>query len=252
MILEALIAASLGLMIYLAIPVLAMTAPVRIRERVGRFYFKLGAKSLKQFTLVRRVLSGYDIKPIAVDDEQKLLQVTLTSSTLGEDNTYRFADPDNRIKRLWNKPLGLNFEKVPAAVDAELSEWGYWARQKQNEEGMVDTATDGGDEKPRVDPYIPASSNLRLADPIDAFELVANDVDAENIKTAEKITEKRYEKYGEGIGLGQTVRAMMSYGVGVGGVMAVQYLNEQVMSGGGGSDPISAPTIMIDLVGVML
>jgi len=248
MILELLIVASLGVLAYIGLPFVVMNAPVPIRKKVGTFYLKNGVKSLKQFTLVRRVLSGYDIKPIQVDDEQKLLQVTLTSSTLGEDTTYRFADPDNRIKRLWNKPVGLNFEKIPAAVDAELSEWGYWAREKQNSEGLI--AEDGDSQ--RVDPYLEVDSRLRLVDPIDAFEIVANDVDAENIKTAEKITEKRYEKYGEGIGLGQTVRAMMAYGVGVGGVMAVQYLNEKVIGGGGGSGVIEAPTLMMDMVGVML
>jgi len=131
----AVLAVVFGMMLYFMVPVLSNVAPVEIRQTVGTFYLKLGAKCLKQFTFVRRVLSGYDILPISVDDEQKLLQVTLSGSTLGEDTQYRFADPDNRIKRLFNKPVALAFELVPSAIDASMAEWGHWANEKENNEG---------------------------------------------------------------------------------------------------------------------
>lgn len=227
------LAAVLGFLVYVAVPVSAVSAPVEWRKKIGTFYFKLGTRALKQFTLVRRVLSGYDVKPINVDNEQKLLKVTLSSSTLGDDEEYRFADPDNRVMRLFNRPIALAYEKVPAAVDAELSEWGHWAIEKKNEEGLV--VEDAGEEK--VDPYVEASDEMRLVDPVDVFALVPNNVDPENIKTTEKLTEKRFEKYGSGVGLKESLRVMIGFAVGMGGVVGVRYVNEEMIDGGGGGPP---------------
>lgn len=240
----AILASVFGFMLYVIIPVGAMAAPVHIREKIGTFYLKLGSKSLKQFTFVRRVLSGYDILPIGVDDEQKLLEVTLSGSTLGEDNQYRFADPDNRIGRLFNKPIALAFELVPAAVDAELSEWGHYIDEKAEDHGLID---DEG-ERTRVDPYVEADSNLRLVDPMDFYSAVTNDVDSENIKTAEKITKKRYEKYGDGIDMAQTLRVLIGFGVGATAIILMHYINTEMMSGGGGppgSDIVGNETMML-------
>lgn len=230
-----------GFMVYMGLPVVMMTAPVEIREKVGRFYYKLGARSLKQFTLVRRVLSGYDVVPIKVDDEQKLLKVTLSSSMVGEPNEYRFNDPDNRIMRLFNKPVTLAFERIPAALDAELSEWGHWVREKAQNEGLVDGDYVNDPENVEVDTYFEAQDDLRLIDPIDAFEVVPSDVNPENVKTAEKKTKQRFEKYGDGVGLKETLRVMIGFAVGMGGVVAVQYANTELIGSGGGG--VEAPVV---------
>lgn len=256
-IVTAILSVVFGFMLYTLIPVVSMAAPVAIREKVGTFYLKNGARCLGQFTFVRRVLSGYDILPISVDDEQKLLQVTLSSSTLGEDNEYRFSDPDNRVSRLFSKPVAIAFELVPAAVDAELAEWGQLVKQKEENEGMV--ATDGGEA--RVDPYVEADDDLRLVDPLDVYNLVTNDVDSENIKTAEKITKKRYEKYTDGVDLAQTMRVLLGFAVGAGGLMIMHYINNEFIGGGSGGPPGSgivdsetlfiAPQLLLDS-GVLL
>jgi len=249
-ILTAAIAASAGLMVYLAIPAVVMNAPVHIRQRVGRFYLKLAARSFKQFTLVRRVLSGYDVLPIKVDDEQKLLQATLSSSTLGSDNKFRFADPDNRIKRLFNKPVALCFELVPAAIDASMAEWGHWVNEKATDKGFWSADYLKQPNDVAVDTYVETGDGLRIIDPVDAFNIVGNDVDAENIKTTEQLTKKRYEKYNPGMGLKQTARVAIGFAMGAGGFVGIQYFNEEIM-GSGGSGP-SAPivgneTIMVNI-----
>lgn len=255
----ALLACVAGFMLYVAIPIAAMAAPVQVRETVGTFYLKLGAKCLKQFTFVRRVLSGYDILPISVDDEQKLLEVTLSGSTLGEDNEYRFADPDNRIGRLFNKPIAIAYEQVPAAVDAELAEWGHWVREKEANSGLM---AEGG-ENARIDPYVEATDSLRLIDPMEFFAVVTNDIDSETIRTAEKKTKKRFEKYNEGVSLEESLQVMMGFAVGAGGVMAMHYVQTKVIGGGSDGPPGSGivgeemmsvapdPTPLLDLV-VML
>lgn len=228
------VAAMLGLLVYIAIPMLAGSLPVQLRQKIGQFYFKLAARSLKQFAFVRRILSGYDVYPIEVDDEQKLMKVTLSSSMVGDDNTYPFKDPDNRIGRLMNKPIALTYELVPAAVDAELSELGHWIGEKANNDGLNhgDMQTD---DTVTVDPYVKLENNQRLIDPIDAHELVPNAVDPENVKSAEEKTKKRFEKYGGGPGAAEIMTGLMGFAAGVGAILVLEYFMSEVIGGGGGS-----------------
>lgn len=244
------LAASLGFLVYLAIPFVVMGSAIEVRKRVGRYYLKLGTKSLKQFAFVRRVLSGYDILPIDVDDEQKLLKVTLSSSTLGENNEYRFKDPDNRILRLFNKPVALAYEQVPAAIDAELAELGHWVHEKHVDEGLWDGDMSDPDNV-SIDPYVEVSDGLHLVDPIDAYNVVVNDVDAENIKTAEKKTKKRFEKYSGGFSPMQMLSGVLGFATGVGGVMALRFFQDKFLDGSSASPPPNPVPILVDL-GVVL
>lgn len=232
--LRAAIFASAGFMVYLAIPILVTSAPVHIREKVGTFYLKLSARCLKQFAFVRRVLSGYDVFPISVDNEQKLLNVTLSSSKLGSDSEYEFNDPDNRILRLFSKPVALTYEGIPAAVDAELAEIGHWVREKDNNEGLWSGDFNDPDSV-KIDPYVEMSDSLRLCDPIDTFELVTNGVDPENIKTTEKLTKKRFEKYRNSIGATEVLSTVVGFFSGVGGMVVLEYINTKLLDGEGGS-----------------
>lgn len=257
-ILRAAIAASLGMMVYLAIPILFTNAPVYMRRRVGSFYLKLSARALKQFAFVRRVLSGYDVMPIDVDDEQKLLNVTLSSSTLGSDSVFEFNDPDNRISRLYSKPAVVAYENIPAVVDAELAEIGHWVGEKENEDGLW-SGDPQDPESVTVDPYVEMDTGLHLVDPIDAFELVGNGVDPENIKTTEKLTKKRFEKYKTNIGATEVISTVVGFFAGLGGMMLMEYVNTTLLDGEGGSG-VDIPmnpglvdtTHLVDLVVMLL
>lgn len=239
------LAASLGFMIYLAVPFVVMTFPIEVRHKVGTFYFEKAAKCLKQFVFVRRVLSGYDVLPINVDDEQKLLKVTLTSNLTKDDNEYRFQDPDNRIKRLYNKPVALAYEQVPAAIDAEMAELGHWLHEKNVNEGLWSGDMQEPDSV-TVDPWLKMKRGLRLVDPLDAYQLVVNDVDAENIKTSEQLTKKRFEKYGSGVSAVQLMSGVLGFFAGIGGMMALKFFNQKVLDGGGGA-PESPIPVMIGI-----
>lgn len=236
----ALVAASSGLLAYLLVGFLGYMLPIGARYKIGKTYLKMSARCFKQFTFIRRILSGYDILPIGVDAEQKLLKVTLDSSLIGSDKKHRFVDPDNRIKRLWNKPVAISMENVPAAIDAELSEWGYWVREKRANKGLWSGDLEEDYDNVTVDPYVEMDSSMRLVDPIDAFELVGNSVDPENIRTAEQLTKKRYEKYGSKVGMAETVGVIMGFAVGIGAIAGVQYLKQSILDGAGGTGP-SAP-----------
>jgi len=240
------IAASLGILVYILIAMLAFVAPITVREQIGKFYLKLGARCLKQFTFVRRVLSGYDVHVIEVDEEQKLLTVTLSSPLLGDDNEYRYQDPDNRVMRLFNKPVSINFELVPAAVDAELAEAGHHVREKKTDEGLWEGDHEENPDDVVVDPCVEMTDEVRLIDPMDVFNLVANDVDPEDIKTAEKKTLKRFEKYGASFDPVQFVSGAMGFAIGIGGVMALQYFQQEIIKGGSSGD-VSSPEIPIQM-----
>lgn len=248
------VAAMLGILVYIAFPMCAMVLPVELRQKIGTFHFKLAARCLKQFTFVRRVLSGYDIMPIKVDDEQKLLKVTLSSSMTGSDNSYPFKDPDNRIKRLFNKPVALAYEQIPAAVDAELAEHGHWVGEKAREEGLVQGDPYKDPDSVTVDPYYEMDAGLRLIDPVDVFNVVGNDVDPENVKTAENLTKKRFEKYSDGVGMTEMMTGILGFSVGVGAIMVMQYLQQNVISSGGGgstdlpSSPLGMTHVAMDMV----
>jgi hypothetical protein len=257
------IAGSLGVLAYLLVPVLAFLTPIETRRAIGEAYLKMAARSFKQFTFVRRVLSGYDVLPISVDAEKKLLKVTLKSKMVGSDKEFQFSDPDNRIKRLYNKPVAIAFELVPAAIDAELAELGHWVREKNMNEGLWSGDPNGDPEAVKVKPYVEMPDHLHLVDPIDAFEIVPNSVDPENITTAVELTRERYRKYGSKIGLAETMGTIMGFAVGIATVAVLRYFNRNIMdnSGGGGlSNPIGSydlgsgfiyPTVGPDVVNAL-
>lgn len=240
---------ALAILVYIVASMTAMVLPVELRKKVGGFHFKLAARCLKQWTFVRRILSGYDVMPISVDDEQKLLKVTLSSSLASDDNEYPFKDPDNRIKRLFNKPVALTFEQIPAAVDAELAEAGYWVGEKSRDEGLVNGDPYKDPDGVSVDPYVEMDDGLRLVDPVDVFHIVGNDVDPENVKTAENLTKKRFEKYTTGVGMTEMMTAIMGFCVGWGAILVMEYAKQNIIGsgGGGGSDLPSSPLGMTHL-----
>lgn len=225
------IALSLGALVYLLPPMLGPSLPMGLRQKVGNFYYGHAMRSFRQVAFVRRILGGYELLPISVDDEQKLAQVTLDSGIISSDKKLPFKDPDNRIKRLFSKPVALVIEDVPAAIDAELSEMGYWLRQHETKRGLEQNGT--------INPYVPMSKGLRIIDPLDTLSLVSKDVEPENVETTKQLTEKRFEEYGSNLGMAETVGTLTGFGVGIGAVAAIQYFKQQILDsgGGGGSGP---------------
>lgn len=250
-IMTSLLALSLGFLCYILVAMVAIGLPITLREQIGRFYLKLAARALKQWTFVRRVLSGYDVKRINVDEEQKLLKVTLTSPMLGDDNEYRFEDPDNRIMRLMNKPVALSFELIPAALDAELSEEGYHTGEKATNEGLWDGDHETAPDEVVVDPFVRMTDDLRLIDPIDVLNLVTNDVDPENIKSAEEKTKQRFSKYGGAVSPMELAGGAMGFIVGMGGILGIQYFQSEILSESSGGMP-QGPTMPMHVADVAL
>lgn len=229
----AMISLSFGFMCYLLVAAAGGMAPVDVQTRIGRFYYSLAMKSFGQVAIVRRLLGSYELLPIGVDDNHKVAEVTLSSGVISDDKKLPFKDPDNRLKRLFAKPLALVVEDIPAAVDAELSEFGYWAREHDISRGIL--RADGGTKK--IDPYFRMSDGLRIVDPLDSLALVPKAIQPENIETAKQLTKKRFEKYAGRFGVVETAGLILGFAVGAGGVAAMQYIRERVLPGGGGGAP---------------
>lgn len=233
------IAFSLGLLIYLIPAVVAQTLPVEDRRRVGLYYYKNSLKSYRQVAFVRRQLAGFELLPITVDDEQRLAKVTLSSGLISDDKELPFKDPASCIGRLFNKPIAIVPETIPAAVDAKLSEIGYWReRQILNEGGERKIGEDEhGNPLFEVNPWVKVGTGLRIVDPIDIRSLVAKDVQPENVKTTEEMTKARFREYGQKVGLAETAGLMTGFAFGIGGVAVLSYIRNRILDGGGGSTP---------------
>lgn len=247
----AVISFSLGLLGYIALPVLANAMAIDIRECTGQFYYGLAIKSLRRIAIVQRLLGGFELRRFNMDDEQKVGKVTLDSGLLGSDKTLEFTDPASRIKRIGDKPLALLVEGVPAAIDAELAELGYWVREQDIESGTETVDPDTG-EVEGVSPYVPMSSGLRVANPGDVRSLLLKSVRSEDIETARELTKKRYEKYGSMVGMQETLSLAIGYGIGVGSVALLEYVRVELLDGGGGGGIGSggtAPPIPPQLLG---
>jgi hypothetical protein len=250
----ALIFFSFGLLIYLGVPALGGVMPLQWRLAIGSWYYSMSLRSFRKLALVRRILGGYELLPIDVDDEEMSAQVTLSSGLLSDDKNLPFKDPLNVVKRLHKKPATLLIEKVPAAIDAELAEIGYWTEQKAIDVGLED--------QEKVDPFIDVSRGLRVADPVDALNVVSKDISPENIKTAKEMTKRRFEKYGSNVGMVEGVATFMGFAVGIGGTVFIWYLkNKSAVTSGGGGQPVNpAPPIggmqamqpLVDALMVML
>lgn len=245
------VALGLGFLVYLIPPAFAALAGINVQRKIGNFYFDLSAKSFKQVALVRRMLSGYELLPIGVNDEEKHAQVTLSSGILGDDKKLPFKDPDQRIKRWCNKPFAIVPETVPAAVDAELSELGYWWARHDEENGIVSNG--------KVQSYFTGETGHRLIDPMDAVYLLVKDAEPESVETAKQLTKQRFSKYGNRLGLSETVGVVGGYIAGAGIVMVVRYVQTNVIEGGGGGmgggSPVPVPmgdlSPMLDVVATL-
>lgn len=245
------IALSLGYLLYLGLPFAVQSLSIHKRHPVGNWYLRKAVRALKHFAIVRRTLSGYSIYRLGVDDDRDdLLEITLDSSTLGSDKKFRFKDPDSRMKRILSKPLALAYQKVPAAIDAELAELGHAVREKNLQQPMIIKR----EEEPNVvDMHVPVEDGIHLVDLVDTFELVPNAVDPLNIQTAEEKTKERFN-FGSNVGLKESAGMVMGYIVGAGGTAGIKYLNNNVsgFGGGGGGQLPEVPMVLFDLLVVAL
>lgn len=235
-----LIMVCLGLLVYFATPILAPALPVDLQRRVARYHSDLAMRAYQQVALVRRKLGTFELYPLSVNDEEKLAQVTLDSGIVSDSEKLEFADPDNRMLRLHRKPFALVYEGIPAIIDAELAELGYWTRERDTERGLY------REPEEKVDPFLPMSDSLRVVDPGHLAHLAGKAIEPENIKTARQLTKERFSKYGQKVGMAETIGVITGFAVGAGGVAAMQYVKTNLLDGGGKTDPGS--TIPISTV----
>lgn len=259
------ISASLGLLVFLLVPMLAGAGGIHLRQKVGRWFTSLMMKCYQQLAFVRRVFGGYDLYPMAINDDRKMGEVTVSSGVISDDKKLPFRDPDSRIKRLQGKPVCELEQDIPAAISPELSELGHWLREHDDamdEEtctacngagrtvGELCQACDGHGENTIINPYVEMDSTMRVSDPRDALALVGSSVEPETITTAETLTEKRFSEYDNDIGAVEVTATFVGFAVGAFGLAGLQYVRQNVLDGGGGGGPPTSSPIPLMLDGV--
>lgn len=254
---------SLGMLVFLLVPILAAGGSIETRLRVGRWFNDLAMKCFDSgLALVQRVFGGYDLLPMAINDDRKMAEVTVSSGIVSDSKKVPFRDPDERIKRLQGKPCCELLQDVPAAISPELAEKGYWLREH---DGLVQTracdqcggtgrvdgarcaACDELGQITGVDPYVEMGDQMRVVSPKEVLAIPGCSVEPETIETAETLTEKRFSEYAGNIGAVEMGATFVSFAVGAGVVAGLQYLNTNVIESGGSTEPTSPVPLMLDV-----
>jgi len=238
----ALLALQLGLLAVILLPLLGQLVALDIRQRIVSPYYKWAETVLGPCAIVWRRLGRPTIKPIEIDDEREVAEVTQTSGTLSDDQKLPFRDPADAKRPLFSKQLTVVPEGVPAAIDAEMAELSHWFNQ-QASRGHLETG-DG-----RIDPHLPVPEAARTVNPLDVLNVLDEDVTSEDIKTTERHTEARFQKYGGGPSAKEAGAMFVSFAVGAGIVMGAVYLRQEVLGDGGGSagGSTTVPIPMVDV-----
>jgi len=125
-------------------------------------------------------------------------------------------------------------EGIPAAVDAQMAELAHWFDEKARRDGLEN-------DEGQIDPWVPMSTQARSVDPLDIEKALDTDVTPEDIKTTERHTRARFQKYGGSPTAKEAGAMFVSFAIGAGVVMAAVYLRTEVM--GDGSTEVSGPSI---------
>jgi len=236
----ALISFLVGFGIPIVVPLLAGLGGIDARRRIMGTYLGWAETVLGQFAIVWRRLGRPTIKSVSIDDEREVAEVTQSSGTLSEDQKHPFRDEQDCKHPLETKQVNIIPEGIPATVDAERAEVGYWFDEHVSRDHV------GDDENP--DTNIVMSDQPRSVNPHDIVYQLDCDVDAQDIETTEQHTKARFEQYGGSPTLKEGGAMLVSFGVGAGVVMFAVYLRDSVIGGSsGGGTGVSQPLPTIDM-----
>jgi len=230
------IAFSLGLLLYLGLPVAVANRAAPVRNSIAQVYWGLAARSFGRVALVRRKVGGYELHTVETDEAKGAGKVTLESPMLGSDSVLHFGDPDNRMHRWKQKPMVLLHESVPGAVDLELAEVGHsWREHVRDGRHLIEDA---------VNPFFEVAASNRLASLDDVIPLVTHGSEPRDPGTMEDWTKKAFEKYRDNVGATELLITFMGFGIGLGGVILLVYVQTKLLDGA--TDPgVSVPINML-------
>jgi hypothetical protein len=242
----ALVAFMTGVLALILLAVVGQIVAVDLRKRLVNPYFKWAETVMGPSAIVWRRLGRPTLKPIAIDDEREVAEVTQSSGVLSDDVKLPFRDEADAKAPLFKHQLTVVPEGVPAAVDAELAELAHWFDQHAKRSGLRN-----GDQ---FDPFVPLPDKARSVNPLDVTAALDVDVTPEDAKTVERHTEARFEKYGGMPSAKEAGAMLVTFGVGAGVVMFAVYLRQEVLGGGGGGAPEggTVPIWITDMSDMML
>lgn len=233
----ALVAFQFGLLVAIVLPLLGQVVAMDLRQAITKRYYKMAETVMGPSAIVWRRLGRPTLKPISIDDEREVAEVVQSSGTLSEDQKLPFRDPADAKHPLFSKQVMIVPEGIPAAVDAKMAELAHWWDIKASRDGLED-------EQGRVDPYVALTDTARSVNPLDILYALDTDTTPEDVKTAERHTRARFQKYGGRPTAKEAGAMFVSFAVGAGMVMALVYVREEVIGGtggGGGGGGVSVP-----------
>jgi len=238
----ALVSFLVGFLIPIAVPLLAGAGGIDTRRRVMGTYLGWAETVLGQFAIVWRRLGRPTIKSVSIDDEREVAEVVQSSGTLSDDQKHPFRDELDCKHSLDSKQVNIIPEGIPATIDAQRAEVGHWFDEHVSR-GHLDG---GAGDTP--DTHLVMSDQPRTVDPHDVQYQLDCDVEAEDIKTTERHTAARFEKYGGKPSLKEGGAMLVAFGVGAGVSMFAVYLRDSVIgSSSSGGTGVSQPLPTIDM-----
>jgi len=235
----AILTACLGFLAYLLIAFVGSVGTAGLRHRIAHYYWGLATRAMGKIAIVRRSVGSYSLMKLKVDDEKGAGKVVLDDSLLGDSKGLYFDDPDNRIDRVKSKPVAVLQEDVPGVVDPELAELGYHWRNHYS-----DGKHRAGEDGEQVNPYFDVDGRTRLVNIDDVKPLILNGSEPTDAGTIEDFTEKRFEKYGGGVGATEVLSALTGFGTGLIGMAVVAYVRDDVLDGGVSTPGDPAPVFL--------
>jgi hypothetical protein len=141
-----------------------------------------------------------------------------------------------------SKPMVLLHELVPGVVDAELAELGYWWR-RHVQDGKHDAAAGGDEETPALNPHFEVDDGTRIVNLDDVMPLMLHGSEPKDPGAMEDYTRKRFEKYSSNVGAAEIITTFTGFAIGVGAIMAMQYVQNEIIGGSGTGNVSVAPII---------
>lgn len=132
----------LGLVIYLAVPILVgPMLPDGLQRALSNSYFSQATASMRRTTLLDRINSGHTL--VATDFDAEWGDEVATVG--GQE--YRIEDPKNRMTRMCSRPFGMMSERFCVYVSVRDALAGkYHQRHKERGDNVVTLESEDGQE----------------------------------------------------------------------------------------------------------
>jgi lauroyl/myristoyl acyltransferase len=220
-----LVGTGMGLLLFLAVPILMGPALPRAQaQRIADFYTKLMMRTLERVMQVRREVGAYSIVPSSFDARKDAEKVKLGGEV------HHFSDDKGLMGTMHTKPFGMAIEGEGVVVDPFIASMTDYERPRE-ESG--DWLNEDGDYVNKTEiPEVPMLAELK-----NAAYMIPGNAGSKDAERTETLYEKSQTLFGKTLAT-DTMLLIMAYGVGA----AVAFVALEYGTGGGGA-PVNVPSL---------